>query len=111
MNWFTFNNGYHGIHHMKPGLHWSLAPEVHAKELAPFNIHVNSIAPGGVMTEMPIKIQGMEKIREKEKKIPLGRWAQPEEISYAVFFLCSPEAAFIPGQVLSPNGGETIVGI
>lgn len=35
VNWFTFNNGYHGIHHMHPGLHWSLAPEVHAKELAP----------------------------------------------------------------------------
>lgn len=36
VNWFTFNNGYHGIHHMHPALHWSLAPEVHAKELAPF---------------------------------------------------------------------------
>mgnify|MGYP001497374797 CR=1 FL=1 len=35
MNWFTFNNGYHGIHHEHPGLHWSLAPEVHAKEYAP----------------------------------------------------------------------------
>ncbi len=35
VNWFTFNNGFHGIHHMHPGLHWSLAPERHAKELAP----------------------------------------------------------------------------
>ncbi|MFN7702415.1 MAG: fatty acid desaturase family protein [Deltaproteobacteria bacterium] len=35
VNWFTFNNGYHGIHHEHPGLHWSLAPEVHAKEYAP----------------------------------------------------------------------------
>ncbi|MBX7196886.1 MAG: fatty acid desaturase [Sandaracinaceae bacterium] len=35
VNWFTFNNGYHGIHHEHAGLHWSLAPEVHAKEYAP----------------------------------------------------------------------------
>jgi fatty acid desaturase len=34
-NFFTFNNGYHGIHHMQPALHWSLAPAVHARELRP----------------------------------------------------------------------------
>lgn len=35
VNWFTFNNGYHGIHHEHPGLHWSLAPAVHQKEYGP----------------------------------------------------------------------------
>ena len=35
LNWFTFNNGFHGIHHLHPSLHWSLAPEAHARELAP----------------------------------------------------------------------------
>jgi fatty acid desaturase len=35
VNWFTFNNGYHGIHHEHPGLHWSLAPAAHEKEYGP----------------------------------------------------------------------------
>jgi fatty acid desaturase len=35
VNWFVFNNGYHGMHHMRPGLHWSLLPAAHEKELAP----------------------------------------------------------------------------
>jgi 3-oxoacyl-[acyl-carrier protein] reductase len=81
-----------------------------AKELAPWNIHVNAVCPGGVITEMPIKVQGWDKIRAKEKKVPLGRWAQPEEVSYAVAFLASAQADFITGQAISPNGGETIVG-
>ena len=36
VNWCTFNNGYHSIHHMKASLHWSLAPAAHAKKVQPF---------------------------------------------------------------------------
>ncbi len=38
VNWFTFNNGFHTIHHEHPGMHWSLTPEAHAREIAP-HIH------------------------------------------------------------------------
>ena len=38
--WFTFNNGFHTIHHMKPGLHWSLLREVHDRDVVP-NMHPN----------------------------------------------------------------------
>ena len=104
-------NGHHTASHYCAAKAAMLgATKAWAKEFAPFNIHVNAVAPGGVLTPMPIKVQGMEKIREKEKKVPLGRWATPEEISYAVAFLASEEAVLITGQVISPNGGETIVG-
>lgn len=36
VNWWTFNNGYHTIHHIEPGLHWSLTPAAHAERVAPF---------------------------------------------------------------------------
>ena len=82
-----------------------------AKELAPFNINVNALAPGGVWTEMELAQRGPEGIREAEAKVPMGRWSQPEEQAETVFFLVSDRSSFITGQVISPNGGSTIVGI
>lgn len=81
-----------------------------AKELAPFGITVNAIAPGGVWSRMVLENLGEEGVRREESQVPLGRWAQPEEISETMAYLASDEAAFITGQVLSPNGGKTIVG-
>jgi 3-oxoacyl-[acyl-carrier protein] reductase len=82
-----------------------------AKELAPWNIQVNAIAPGGVWSQMALTEKGgADGIREAEKKVPLGRWAQPEEIAHLVTFLASPRSDFITGQVVSPNGGASIIG-
>ena len=82
-----------------------------AKELAPWNIHVNAIAPGGVWSQMALEEKdGAAGIREAEKKVPLGRWAQPEEIAYLAVFLASPRSDFITGQIVSPNGGASIIG-
>lgn len=80
-----------------------------AKELAPYNINVNAVAPGGVWTEMELEKRGAEGIREAEKLVPLGRWAQPEELSQTVLFLASEHSGFITGQCISPNGGAVIV--
>jgi len=82
-----------------------------AKELAPYRITVNAIAPGGVTSPMAIEKDGIQAVRERMAKVPLGRWAEPEEIAHAVLYLVSPQATFITGQVLSLNGGDTIVGI
>jgi 3-oxoacyl-[acyl-carrier protein] reductase len=82
-----------------------------AKELAPFNVTVNALAPGHVVTAAT-RARGMERMKKiSAERIPLGRYAEPEEIAHAAVFLASSESDFITGQTLSPNGGEAIVGI
>jgi 3-oxoacyl-[acyl-carrier protein] reductase len=80
-----------------------------AKELAPHHITVNAIAPGGVTSPMAIEKDGIDAVRERMAKVPLGRWAEPEEIAQGLLYLVT--AGFVTGQVLSLNGGDTIVGI
>lgn len=80
-----------------------------AKEFAPWNICVNVIAPGHTDTDMTARNDSPELRAEKAKKIPLGRYGQPEEMAAATAFLVSDEASFITGQILSPNGGFVIV--
>jgi 3-oxoacyl-[acyl-carrier protein] reductase len=82
-----------------------------AKELAPWRINVNAVAPGHVVTAATILRGGERMARIAKERIPLGRYAKPEEIAHTVAFLASAESDFITGQVLSPNGGEAIVGI
>ena len=81
-----------------------------ARELAPHNIMVNAVAPGLLETNLTVGSLGTERIRAMEAEVPLGRLAEPEEISYAVAWLASPETDMMTGQVISPNGGVTIVG-
>jgi 3-oxoacyl-[acyl-carrier protein] reductase len=78
-----------------------------AREVGPRQITVNAVAPGFVPTALTADLPA--DLREKSKElIPLGRWAEPEEIAYAVAFLASDEAACITGQVLAVDGGMTM---
>ena len=79
-----------------------------AVELAPWRIRVNAVAPSLVSTPLTRANNAPEWFDALARTVPLGRLATPEEIASAVAFLCGPEAGFVTGQVLSPNGGDTI---
>jgi len=75
-----------------------------ARELASRGITVNAVAPGFVLTELtkdlPPELQA-----QITDRTPLGRFGTPEDISAAVCFLASDEAAYVTGQVLAVDGG------
>ena len=75
-----------------------------ARELASRNITFNAIAPGYVETPMTAVLTDKQKEAIFEM-IPLKRYGQPEDIANAVNFLCSEDASYITGQVLSVDGG------
>ncbi len=81
-----------------------------AKELAPWKINVNAVAPGYIRTNMTKNSLTKDAAKKREELIPLGRFCEPFEISYAVAWLASHESEMMTGQVISPNGGEVIIG-
>ncbi len=72
-----------------------------ASEVARLGVRVNVVAPGLIETEMikdaPVKII--------KQMIPMARIGRPEEVAKVVRFLCSDDASYITGQVISVNGG------
>jgi NAD(P)-dependent dehydrogenase (short-subunit alcohol dehydrogenase family) len=80
-----------------------------ARELGPFGITSNAIAPGLVLTGMVGRASTPEREAEIAEAVahtvPLRRPGQPEDIAYAALFLASPEAGYITGEVLDVNGG------
>lgn len=75
-----------------------------AMELAPSNIRVNAVAPGGVLTDMTL-VLSQETLDGFAQEVPMGRLAYPEEIADAVEFLVSDKSKYMTGQVLAINGG------
>lgn len=80
-----------------------------AVELGQYNILVNAVAPGFVLTELTYQNNTMEQIKEISESIPIRRMAQPEEIAEFVYFLASPKNSFITGQTIFIDGGFSCV--
>lgn len=77
-----------------------------ARDLAEFNILVNAVAPGMVVTGLTERMFADDEQRAWfEERIPLRRIGQPEEIAPAILFLASDEARYITGATLKVDGG------
>ena len=77
-----------------------------ATELAPHGITVNMVAPGWI----PVERHQQDPQEAKDAylaTIPMGRWGRPEDVAWAVRYFASEESAFVTGQTLCVNGGNS----
>ena len=83
-----------------------------ARELAPMNIRVNSVAPGSIYfpggswdRRLQADPEGITAFMKRE--IPFGRFGKPEEVADVVVFLCSERASWVTGACLNVDGGQS----
>ncbi|WP_018151777.1 SDR family NAD(P)-dependent oxidoreductase [Leeia oryzae] len=75
-----------------------------ARELSPYGVRVNAVAPGAIHTPM-VAALGEEYVVSESAKYPMKRLGQPDEIASVVRFLASDQSSFMTGQTLGVNGG------
>lgn len=76
-----------------------------SRELGPFGITVNSVAPGRILTEGMANRYSDDERAAHTREIPIGRYGTPQEIGRVVTFLASPAAAYVTGTVIPVDGG------
>jgi NAD(P)-dependent dehydrogenase (short-subunit alcohol dehydrogenase family) len=96
------NIGYVASKHAVVGLTKSLAVE-----WGRHGIHVNALCPGVTESEMVRNFKAAEPVMfaDRQKRIPIGRSAQPEEQAHAIAFLLSAEASYVNGLIMNVDGG------
>jgi 3-oxoacyl-[acyl-carrier protein] reductase len=83
-----------------------------ADELGPYQITVNNIAPGLILTDrvkevLPAGVDHKQALKDRAKTIPVGRIGKPEELGALVAFLASEQAAYISGTTVQIDGGAS----
>jgi 3-oxoacyl-[acyl-carrier protein] reductase len=78
-----------------------------AVELAPFNVLINAVAPGYVITDLTLQNNSPIEIEKISQSIPIQRLAEPQEIASVVAFLCSEQNTYLTGQTIVVDGGYT----
>ena len=81
--------------------------KVLARELGQYNINVNVVAPGRILTEMS-KQASPEAQEETLKQTPLGRFGRPIDVARAVLYLVSESGDFLTGETIVIDGGRTM---
>lgn len=82
-----------------------------AAEFGEFGITVNNVAPAPVDTPMILEMHTEGTRADWHRALPIKRYAQPEEVAAAVFYLLSKEAAYVTGHTLNVDGGFNATGI
>jgi len=87
----------------------SMLTQYIAKDVAPYSITANTVAPGTTLTQRVKRLLTPEKQRMFTKICPLGYLAEPEDISGLITFLASEESRYITGTTIDVNGGRLML--
>ncbi len=80
-----------------------------AREFAAYNIRVNAVCPGVIITEMTAHLRDNEaQMKKWLEDIPQARLGEPDDVTGLVLFLCSDEARYITGQAINVDGGKVM---
>jgi NAD(P)-dependent dehydrogenase (short-subunit alcohol dehydrogenase family) len=81
-----------------------------AAEWGPQGVRVNALAPGLIRTEFSRALwEDPERLRRAEERTPLRRLGEPADIAGVALFLAAPASAYLTGQAIVVDGGETVV--